>query len=492
MTQNHPPVELTMQDVQAIEQWWIQKSRKNFLAYRMYIGYGRFTHNWFVADMCKHLQQFYLDLIAGKRPILCIQSPPQHGKSWCVSDFIGWIIGKINGLRVIYASYSETLGKRCNSAQQRVLDHPKYREIFPDTALPSKSSNLVRTTDHLEFVDSKGQPTNGQFRNTTVAGPVTGESLDLGVIDDAVKGREQANSITWSQKIWDWFTDDFLTRFSKDAGLLIIMTRWTTHDLIGRLEEKCKEDGRPIKIINYEAIATEDEKHRKAGEALFPELKPLDFLLTRKSLMAAESFESLYQGAPTVRGGNVIKDEWWKWWKVLPPIRCWFITADTAQKEKERNDWTDFKAWGYDGKCIFLVDHLRAKMGAPTLRREAELFYKKWDTKRIDPTDPILRGMYIEDKSSGVGLIQELRALSFKIVEIPRQIDKFFRAEDAAPYIEAGRVWLNVDIPDVSNTTKEAREFPNSKFDDDIDNVFTAIEVAFIYKKLDVLTMGVI
>ena len=485
--------ELTIQDVDVLEQWWVEKSRKNFLAYRMFLGYGRFEYNWFVTDMCKHLQQFYADLIAGKKPVLCIQSPPQHGKSWCVSDFISWVIGHVNSLRVIYASYSETLGRRCNSAQQRVLETDKYKKIFPDTALPNKNNGMVRTTDHIEYMDSKGELTGGQFRNTTVAGPVTGESLDLGVIDDAVKGREQANSTTWSQKIWDWFTDDFLTRFSKDAGLLIIMTRWTTHDLIGRLKEEFAKENTEVKVVNYEAIATCDEPNRKVGEALFPKIKPLDFLLIRKNLMDDESWESIYQGSPTVRGGNIIKDEWWKWWTVLPAVRCYFITADTAQKEKVRNDWTDFKAWayGYDGN-IYLIDHLRAKMASPTLRKEGELFYKKHDVMKIEANDPILRAMFIEDKSSGVGLIQELRALNLKIEEVPRQADKFCRAQDAAPYIKAGRVYLNADISDVGNTTKEAREFPNSKFDDDFDCLLTAVEVAFIYRKLDGITIGVI
>jgi len=483
---------LTAASIDALNNWWKIKSRKNFFAYRLYARHGLFDHNWFVEDMCMRLQQFFVDLIAGKRPVLCIQSPPQHGKSWSVSDLISWMVGQINTLRVIYASYSETLGKRCNLAQQRMLESEKYKSIFPETRLAEKVGQGIRTTENLEFFNSKGEPTGGQFRNTTVAGPVTGESLDLGVIDDAVKGREQAGSITWSQKIWEWFTDDFMSRFSKDAGLLIIMTRWTTHDLIGRLKKKFKETGQKMEVVNYEAIATEDEENRKAGEALFPAIKPLDFLLTRKSVMDSESWESLYQGSPTVKGGNLIKDDWWGWWKVLPNIKYKFITADTAQKDKERNDWTDFKTWGYgEDDKIYLLDHLRAKMTSPVLRTEAMAFYSTHDTKKVNPNDPILRGMFIEDKSSGVSLIQEMRALGCKVVEVPRITDKFFRVQDAAPYIKAGRVVLNTDIPDINNTTKEAREFPNSKFDDDLDSLVTAIEVVYIYKLTGTL-IGVI
>lgn len=476
---------LTVDDINAIEQWWVEKSRVNFLAYRRYLRHGDFQYNWFVVDLCKNLQQFYVDLVNGRRPVLLIQSPPQHGKSWGVADFISWIMGKINDLRVIFASYSEKLSTRANKTLERTTNSPKYGKIFPNTVLPPKNMGMVQTTTQLEFVNSKLKPTGGIFRNTTINGPVTGESLDLGVIDDSVKGRKEANSRTVSDAIWDWFTDDFMTRFSETAGLLVVMTRWTTHDLIGRLLKKYKSDKNPVKVVNYEAIATDDGEHRRAGEALFPELKSLDFLLTRKSMMDDESWESLYQGSPTVRGGNLIKDEWWGWWEELPNIKFTFITADTAQKDKEKNDWTDFKAWGFgEDDKIYLLDHLRAKMTSPILRREAELFYRKWDAPKRQATDAALRAMCIEDKSSGISLIQELELLGCKVVAVPRQIDKYLRVQDATPYIKAGRVALNKDVPDVSNTTKEGREFPNGTHDDDIDTVITAVEVAFIYPEL--------
>lgn len=108
------------------------------------------------------------------------------------------------------------------------------------------------------------------------------------------------------------------------------------------------------------------------------------------------------------------------------------------------------------------------------------MFYLKHDTKRDSPNDPILRAMYIEDKSSGTGLIQEMRAKKLRVVEVPRVKDKSMRADDAARFIEAGLVYLNTEIPGVDNLTHEARIFPNGEFDDDIDTLMTAVEVAFI------------
>ena len=136
---------------------------------------------------------------------------------------------------------------------------------------------------------------------------------------------------------------------------------------------------------------------------------------------------------------------------------------------------------GIDGR-IYLLDKIRDKWESPDLRREAEIFWNKHNTPRINVTDPVLRSMYIEDKSSGAGLIQELRRRHISVKEIPRAIDKYTRGEDAAPYVELGMVVLNTNVNDVGNLTKEGREFPNGDFDDDIDTLMTAVEVAYINK----------
>lgn len=483
-----PISQYTEEDIDAIEDFWVKKSRVNFLAYRKYMRGSNYVGGWFMDDLCKHIHKFYVDYSMGKRPILVIKTPPQHGKSWIVSDLITWFAGKSSTLRMIYASYSELLGIRCNTHAQRFFDSPKFQKVFPNFGI-SKSNTVTvshrarRNSNHIEFMDSDGVATEGQLRNTTVAGPVTGESLDIGFIDDAVKGRAEANSITLSQKTWEWFTDDFGTRFADHAGLIVIMTPWTTHDLVGRIEEVYKGDPR-LTIVNYPAIATKDEKYRKIGEPLFPKLKSLEFLESRKQVMPQPSWESLYQCSPTVTGGNIFKDHWWGWYKdKTPPLKYKFITADTAQKKEKRHDFAVFQCWGYaiDDR-IYLLDKLRAKLEAPGLRMEAEAFYRKHDLKKEIVTDPLLRGMYIEDKSSGTGLIQELRKVHCRVVEVPRNKNKDIRGDDAAQFVQAGCVVLSTQVDGVGNLTKEAREFPNSEFDDDIDTLMTAVEITYINK----------
>src|SRR3954466_8283756 len=78
---------------------------------------------------------------------------------------------------------------------------------------------------------------------------------DLGVIDDPVKGRAEVQYKTARDKTWNWFTDDFLSRFAKDSALLIVMTRWHVDDLLGRFLEKEHN----VRVLRYPAIAEADE-----------------------------------------------------------------------------------------------------------------------------------------------------------------------------------------------------------------------------------------
>jgi hypothetical protein len=98
---------------------------------------------------------------------------------------------------------------------------------------------------------------------------------NLGVLDDFVKGRAEANSKLQRDRTWNWFTDDFYSRFSKDNALLVICTRWHVDDLLGRLMQKFPE----MRVVSFQAIAEKDERVRRKGEALFPSLKPLGMLL---------------------------------------------------------------------------------------------------------------------------------------------------------------------------------------------------------------------
>jgi hypothetical protein len=287
----------------ATEDDLIKEARKSFWEFRVLMNPRLLLRNmWFPKKIARQLRKFYDDYKAGKRPILLLMTPPQHGKSLTVIDFIAWAIGHDPELRVIYSSFSDRLGVRANLRLQRSLDSKVYKQIFPKTYLSDKhivtlAGRHLRNHEVLEFCEHEGY-----FRNTTVLGSITGEALDLGVIDDPLKGRAEANSELQREKVWNWLTDDVMSRFSEYAGLILIMTRWHVDDPAGRLIEHY---GKRVKIVRYPAIAEVDEEDRDAGEPLFPQLKSLDFLMERRKLYTEASWQALYQQTPIVPGGGI-------------------------------------------------------------------------------------------------------------------------------------------------------------------------------------------
>ena len=455
----------------------IRNARKDFLVFRKLIN-PKDKWGWWQAEVAQELQQFFNDLMAGKRPKLVIQAPPQHGKSVQVIDFIAWLAGKNPNLRTIYTSFSERLGVRANLRLQRLYDSKIYQEIFPETKIGSKGSlgsDSIRNREILEYCDH-----TGYFRNTTVGGSITGEGLDLGVIDDPLKGRKEANSITIRDGVWDWFTDDFFTRFSEDAALLCILTRWHIDDPIGRLIEKYPD----VKVLSYPAIAMQDEKHRKEGEALFPEHKSVEFLLERKQLMDATSWLSLYQQTPIIVGGDIIRGEWFVRYDILPAIKYRKIYADTAQKTKEQNDYSVFECWGYgEDSKIYLLDLIRSKWEAPELKERAISFWNKH--KAVEGLGA-LREMVIEDKASGTGLIQSIKHDGkIPVKAQQRNIDKLTRVQDVTPYIKSGYVNVPSNAAYINDFIAECEAFTADNahdHDDQIDPMCDAINDMLSHK----------
>lgn len=460
--------------LEIIEELIVRLARLDFYTFRRYM-HPKNKDGWFQRDVAENLQQFYEDLVAGKRPKLVIEAPPQHGKSVQVVDFIAWISGKVPDTRTIYTSFSERLGVRANLSLQRMYTSSRYARVFPKFEVPGKrkigdASVRLRNREIIEHVDA-----DGFFRNTTVQGSITGESLDLGVIDDPLRGRKDANSITVRNSAWDWFTDDFFTRFSEEAGLLCILTRWHVDDPIGRLIAKYPE----VKVCKYKAIATEDETYRKEGEVLFPEHKSLEFILERKAIMPANNFMSLYQQSPFIQGGDIIKGEWFGRYEKLPILQYRAMFGDTAFKKKESSDFQVALCAGFcktDGK-LYLIDILRDKFEADELERRFPDFWHKHKNKDSGR----LRYFAIEDKASGTELIQRMRKKikpAIPVKAIPRSIDKYTRVSDVLGYIESGHVVLPANAPWVHEFVKECEAFTADDahdHDDQIDTLCDAI-----------------
>jgi hypothetical protein len=161
-----------------------------------------------------------------------------------------WISGKNPDIKTIFASYSAELGERTNRDLQRIFQSKRYKRIFPLTRIGGIGTGWQCNNELIEFVERRGS-----FRNTTVEGQIKGMELHLGVIDDPVKGSAEAGSRVIRDRTWNWFVDDFCTRFAANGALLVIMTRWHVDDLLGRFIERIPG----VRVLRFPAICATGE-----------------------------------------------------------------------------------------------------------------------------------------------------------------------------------------------------------------------------------------
>jgi len=438
-------------------------ARESFWEFRKFI-WPDLKISWWQYDVACHLQKFYEDFVAGKRPTIVLSSPPRHGKSVQVRDFIAWASGRDPSLKSIFASYSDDLGVRTNSELQRIYDSPRYQLVFPNTnisgtAVVTVVNNYQRNSSFIEYVGE-----TGSFRNTTVGGQITGQGLDIGVIDDPVKGRAEASSPVTRNKVWNWLLDDFFSRFSDKAGLIMIATRWHVDDPIGRWIKHFPETA----VLNYEAIASKTEKYRKKGDALFPEHIELEYLNIRKRLLPKSSWESLYQGHPFVTGGGVLPVELLRVLNIfdrsLIQATCRYV--DKAGT-KDGGDYTAMALMHHLTDGRFVIENItRGQWSA--LEREQHV-------KRLAMLDKKLYRNYsvgVEQepgsggKESAETSVRNLAGFNVFVDKVTGA--KEIRAEPFAAQVQNGNVWL-VAGTWVQAFWDECESWPDSKFLDQVD-----------------------
>lgn len=155
-----------------------RKARRGLLDFICYIN-PEYIVSEFAQELCGAIEQFLEDQRAGKRPVLVVQAPPQHGKSDIVSRYApAWLFGQNPDLSIGGLSYAKDLASDMNRDVQRIMLSPEYGRLFPDASLSAKRAVHVdmeskRNSDVFEIVNRKGR-----YIGAGVGGPLTGKRLD--------------------------------------------------------------------------------------------------------------------------------------------------------------------------------------------------------------------------------------------------------------------------------------------------------------------------
>lgn len=405
-------------------------------------------------------------MLRGEIRRLMIFMPPGHTKSVFGSILLpSWFLGRFPNKRVLHISHTAELVQGFGREVRDLVQTDEYREVFPDVELrqDSKAVGRWQTT------------AGGIYTAAGVGAAIAGKRGEIGIIDDPIS-EQDAYSETTLKRFQDWYPGGFRTRLMPGAPVVWIQTRWQYNDPAGwKLREAAeKATSEQWEVISLPAILDEEAAQilgdgAKPGEALFPELWPLEELKSIRAELSTSQWEALYLQKPKPEEGGILKKHWWRKWPEGKPLpQCVHILQswDTAYSEKdlEKNSYSARTSWGIfldeqSGRhCMIMLDAWRARVDYPDLRREANRSYDEHKPDRV----------LIEKKASGQSLIQDLRRSGVPVSTYQPDRDKVSRAYAVQAMLESGQIYY----PDrrwAQGVIDECALFPHGDHSDWVD-----------------------
>lgn len=436
---------------------FLLKSMSTVLAPRVVLD---LEDSWHIRYLCEVAEALY----TGELRKVVINIPPRELKSIIFSICLpAWVLGKRPDWSILCASYNEKLATSLSVKGRRVMESGWYSSLFPETILSDDQNSKVK----IDTTQAGGRIACG------VGGTILGEGGVIRILDDPHKV-EVAMSDTQREADIEWLYSTWLTRENdpNETRDVLIMQRLHYSDLSAECINNLGWES-----ITLPRVATKREviifpvsgerKYRAPGELLNPlRYNEEKVALTRKNSYV---FESQQQQNPQPLGGGRIKIEWLLRYEILPPVvEERVMSIDTAGKTKEINDPSVAIVFARVGAVWYLETIWEDRIAYPDLK------YKVLDLFRLYNPSNVL----IEDKSSGISLIQDLRAekgfdggihaIAHRITPILPKGEKPVRMETASIFIENGLLSVPSDKiadrhPWLSRLLSDLAYFPDNK-----------------------------
>lgn len=332
----------------AMEPMFRAAARDSMASYIDYmeLGFRPAAHHKLLIDSLQDVERGECD-----RLMVCM--PPGSAKSTYTSIvFPAWYLGRNNTKSIIAASHTQELIERFGRRVRNIYASELHQNVFA-CGVASDSSAAAR------WDTERG----GEYYATGIGGAVTGRRADLGLIDDPVKSREDADSDRSRERAWEWYVNDFLTRLKPGAAQIVVMTRWHEDDLGGRILELECDRWRVVKLP-MEARA-DDPLGRQPGERLWPEWYTAEMMEDAKRDVRA--WNALYQQEPAGEDGDYFKRDWFRETseREPAPLKLSIYGASDYAVTEGGGDYTEHGVFGVDAQAnIYILDWWRGQTAA--------------------------------------------------------------------------------------------------------------------------------
>lgn len=419
---------------------------------------------------------------------LIISMPPQEGKSQRTSRrFPLWCLTQNPDLRIAIASYEAGVARRWG------------RAVRDDITVNTTDLHLTVRDDLAAQHEWQLDGHEGGVYTAGIGGALTGRPVDLLIIDDPIKDRAQADSQTYRERAWDWWTDTAATRLAPGAPVILILTRWHHDDLAGRL--LAAEDGHLWDVINIPAQA---DHHPENGQVDPIGREPGEYMDSARGRTTAQwdaikvrsgprTWASLYQGRPTPDAGDLFPAEWdrfdqplWvertdgtRWVPGLDDQAAELIQSwDFTFKDTKSADYVVGQVWLRVGVNAYLLDQVRARLSFTGSVDAMLTMSARW---------PQAVAKLVEDKANGPAIISALTSRLPGLIPVEPRGSKYARAAAVSPFVHAHNVHLPTPalLANVDELTTEAAAFPNGAHDDTIDAMSQALDQLLLVPVLE-------
>jgi len=409
----------------------------------------------------RHIAKKFNDLSEGKINRLIINMPPRHTKSEFASFLLpAWMVGRNPKLKIIQATHTGELAIRFGRKAKTLIDSDEYRKVF-ETRLREDSQAAGR------WETAQG----GEYFAAGVGGAITGRGADLLIIDDP-HSEQDALSATAMESAYEWYTSGPRQRLQPGGKIVVVMTRWSTKDLTGKLlahQKEAKSD--KWDVVEFPALLDTGTKKERP---VWPEYWKMSELESVKATLPVGKWSAQWMQQPTSEEGAIIKREWWRKWKHdwIPDLHHVIQSYDTAFLKKETADFSAITTWGVfypneDSPAnLILLDSIKERFEFPELRRKALEQYKYWQPETV----------IVEAKASGLPLTHELRQMDIPVSTFTpsRGNDKHVRVNTCAPLFESGMIWAP-EQRFAEEVIEECAAFPHGDHDDLVDAMTMAV-----------------